>query len=74
MFYTDGVIEAPTPGGDQFGIERLADLASQHASDQLEPEEIVRRLVGSVIRHQSDKLADDATLVLVQWNGPTLRR
>jgi serine phosphatase RsbU (regulator of sigma subunit) len=71
LFYTDGVIEAHTPGGELFGVERLADLASRHASDQLEPEEIVRRLVGSVIQHQDDALADDATLVLVKWNGPT---
>ena len=73
LFYTDGVIEAHMPGGDYFGVERLADLASQHASDQLEPEEVVRRLVGAVLEHQNDKLADDATLVLVQWNGPTPR-
>ncbi|MHB8671045.1 MAG: PP2C family protein-serine/threonine phosphatase [Acidimicrobiales bacterium] len=70
LFYTDGVIEAHTRGGEQFGIERLADLAGQHASDQLEPEEVVRRLVRSVIEHQHDQLADDATLVLVQWKGP----
>lgn len=71
LFYTDGVVEAHLPGGEPFGVERLADLAGQHASDQLEPEEIVRRLVRSVIEYQNDQLADDATLVLVQWHGPT---
>ena len=70
LFYTDGVIEAHAPGGEEFGLERLADLAGQHASDQLEPEEIVRQIVRSVLDHQSDPLADDATLVLVRWNGP----
>ncbi|HET9732433.1 MAG TPA: PP2C family protein-serine/threonine phosphatase [Acidimicrobiales bacterium] len=70
LFYTDGVVEAHLPGGEEFGTSRLADLASQHASDQLEPEEVVRRLVGSILEHQDDRLSDDATLVLVRWNGP----
>lgn len=70
LFYTDGVVEAHVPGGAEFGTSRLADLASQHASDQLEPEEVVRRLVRSVLEHQDDRLSDDATLVLMQWNGP----
>ncbi|MBA3653084.1 MAG: serine/threonine-protein phosphatase [Actinobacteria bacterium] len=69
LFYTDGVVEAHQPGADQFGAERLADLIGRHSSDQLEPEEILRRLVRAVLEHQHDRLGDDATLVLVQWNG-----
>jgi serine phosphatase RsbU (regulator of sigma subunit) len=70
LFYTDGVTEAHLPGEDQFGVDQLADLVGQHASDQLEPEEIIRRVVRAVLDHQDDQLADDATLVLFQWNGP----
>jgi serine phosphatase RsbU (regulator of sigma subunit) len=69
LFYTDGVVEAHLPGDEQFGVDRLVDLTTQHASDQQEPEEIVRQLVGSVLNHQSDELPDDATIVLFQWNG-----
>ena len=69
LFYTDGVVEARMPDGEQFGTDRLADLAGQHASDELEPEEFVRRLVRAVVEHQEDTLADDATLVLIQWHG-----
>lgn len=69
LFFTDGVIEAHTRGEAQFGAERLVDLVGRHASDQLEPEEIVRRLVRSVLEHQNDRLSDDATLVLFQWKG-----
>jgi serine phosphatase RsbU (regulator of sigma subunit) len=69
LFYTDGVVEAHQPGSAQFGAERLADLIGQHSSDQVEPEEILRHLVRAVLEHQDDRLADDATLVLVQWNG-----
>ncbi len=70
LFYTDGVVEAHLPGEDGFGVGRLMDLATQHASDQLEPEEIVRQIVRAVLDHQSDRLPDDATVVLFQWNGP----
>ena len=69
LFYTDGVVEAHVPGGDEFGAGRLADLAGQHASDQLEPEEVIRRLVRAILERQDDRLTDDATLVLVQWHG-----
>ena len=69
LFYTDGVVEAHLPGQEEFGVERLVDLVGQHASDQLEPEEIVRRLVRSVLEYQDDRLTDDATLVLFKWNG-----
>jgi serine phosphatase RsbU (regulator of sigma subunit) len=69
LFHTDGVTEAHKPGSEQFGTERLADLVGRHASDQLEPEEIIRRLVRSVLEHQHERLSDDATIVLFQWNG-----
>ena len=69
LFYTDGVVEAHLPGGDEFGVSRLADLVGQQASDEFEPEEVVRRLVRAVLEHQDDRLSDDATLVLFQWHG-----
>lgn len=71
LFYTDGVTEAHIPGGEEFGVERLADLAGQHASNELEPEELVRRLTRAVLEHQDDRLSDDATLVLFTWRGPS---
>jgi serine phosphatase RsbU (regulator of sigma subunit) len=70
LFYTDGVVEGHLPGEEQFGVERLADLVGQHAADELEPEEILRRLVRAVLDHQSNQLSDDATMVIFQWNGP----
>ncbi|HET9772013.1 MAG TPA: PP2C family protein-serine/threonine phosphatase [Acidimicrobiia bacterium] len=71
LLYTDGVIEARSKDGDEFGLERLADLVGQQASEEAQPEEVVRRLVRSVLEHQASELADDATVVLVQWQGPT---
>lgn len=69
LFYTDGVTEAHQPGGPMFGAERLADLIGRHASDQEQPEEIVRHIVRAILDYKADQLADDATLVLVRWNG-----
>ena len=70
MLYTDGVIEARTPEGELFGIERLIELTNRHASDFLRPERILRHIVTSVLDHQaSEDLADDATVVVVRWDG-----
>ena len=69
LLYTDGVTDARTPDGDLFGVDRLVNLTQNHASDLVRPEEIVRRLVGSVLDHQQTDLRDDATLVLVRWLG-----
>jgi len=74
LFYTDGVIEAHKPGGELFGGERLVDLVGRHASDQVEPEEIVRHIVKAILDYKADQLADDATLVLVRWNGTPIQR
>ena len=40
-------------------------------SDQREPEEIIRQVVRTILDYKADQLVDDATLVLVRWNGPT---
>ena len=74
LLYTDGVTDARTPEGELFGIDRLIDLTSRTASDLLRPEEIVRQVVRAVLDHQDADLTDDATMVLVQWQGPPRRR
>ena len=69
LLYTDGVTEARTPDGELFGLERLADLLEREAASGRTAEELLRRLVCSVLDHQSGGLRDDATLLLVQWTG-----
>jgi serine phosphatase RsbU (regulator of sigma subunit) len=71
LLFTDGVTEARTPDGDEFGIERLADITGQCASDGLSSEEIVRQILRSVLDHRASDLRDDATVVLVVWQGET---
>jgi len=69
LFYTDGIVEAHMLGQEQFGVDRFVELITQHSSDQQQAEELVRHVVRAVLDHQSDELADDATVVLFQWNG-----
>ena len=71
LIYTDGVTGTRSEDGDEMGIDRLVDLTERYASDQLAPEEIVRRLVASVLDFQgTGDLVDDATVLLVRWEGP----
>ena len=70
LFYTDGVIEARTPDGELFGLDRLADLLEREAASGQSAEEMLRRLVRAVLDHQAGGLRDDATIMLVQWTGP----
>jgi hypothetical protein len=69
LLYTDGVIEGRASSGGGFGIEGLVDIVGQTASDQLVAEEVVRRIGRAVLEHHGERLDDDATLVLVQWQG-----
>jgi sigma-B regulation protein RsbU (phosphoserine phosphatase) len=73
LFYTDGVVEARTPDGELFGLDRLADLLEREAASGQSAEEMLRRLVRAVLNHQAGGLRDDATLMLVQWTGPAGR-
>jgi hypothetical protein len=70
LLYTDGIIEARSPQGEQFGIERLIDFAVKAVADQLPAPETTRRLVHAILDHQNDELQDDATVLLAEWAGP----
>ena len=70
MLYTDGVTEARTADGKEFGIEQLIDLTDRHASEMAKPDVMLRTLVAHVRAYQGgEDLSDDATLVLVRWDG-----
>jgi serine phosphatase RsbU (regulator of sigma subunit) len=74
LLYTDGIIDARSPSGDFFGVDRLADLVARaDASDQPVPE-TMRRLMHAVLDHPAGALHDDGTALLVEWNGAGARR
>lgn len=65
LFYTDGVIEARNPSGEQFGEERLQRLLMEQVAAHALPAETLRSLLRAVIDHQYDELRDDATAMIV---------
>ena len=70
LFFTDGVVEARSADMQEFGRERLAGLMLQASAVGETPAETLR-MVGHVwLSHQPDDLRDDATLLLVAWDGP----
>jgi len=74
LLYTDGIIEARSPKGEQFGTERLIDFALKAVADQLPAPETARRLVHAILDYQDDRLQDDATILLADWRSPAPAR
>ena len=70
LLHTDGVVEARNEAGEEYGMGRLCDRVSAHLSSGLAPQEIMRRISSSVVAHCGARLDDDATMLLLQWNGP----
>lgn len=66
-FYSDGVTEARSPDGEEFGVKRLADQLSHALDAGTNPPEIVRWLLHDVVDYQQGDVEDDATLLLVTW-------
>ena len=74
LFFTDGVTEARSPEGELFGRARLGDLLVRaSAAGEIAPETL-RRLCHAVLDHQRGRLQDDATLLMLCWNGPMGQR
>jgi len=71
LFITDGIIEANSPGGEQFGRDRLVDLTRRAFADRQTLAETVRRLARAVRAHREGPLADDATILFVDWHPET---
>ena len=63
--FTDGVVETPGPGGEEFGERRLAELLRQHRERPLDT--IVRTVLDELERWSGGAEAhDDVTLVLAR--------
>lgn len=69
LLYTDGVVEARTPTGEEFGLPRLIDLVERESASDRRGEELLRRVVRAVLDYQVDELRDDATMMLLEWSG-----
>ena len=69
LLYTDGVVDARSPNGEFFGIDRLAELVIRHLAGGLPAPETMRRVVRELFEHQQGPFADDASVLLLQWHG-----
>jgi serine phosphatase RsbU (regulator of sigma subunit) len=70
LLYTDGVVEARSPDGEFFGVERLAELVMIQLAGGLDAPETMRRVVRELLVHHADQLTDDATLLMLEWRRP----
>jgi len=65
VLFTDGVVEAQNPAGEEYSVKRLARIVSSNL--QQNPGELVERIHASVIEFQGTSLlADDLTLVVLK--------
>ncbi|GAA3928649.1 PP2C family protein-serine/threonine phosphatase [Actinoplanes auranticolor] len=70
LLHTDGITEARTPDGEEFGLDRLVAFACRAVAEQVPLPETTRRLVHAILDHQHGNLQDDATILIAQWLSP----
>jgi hypothetical protein len=67
LLYTDGVTDARAADGTAFGVEGLSDFIIRHTNAGTRAPETLRRLNRAIIEYQHGRLADDSTIVLLEW-------
>ncbi|MCU1599734.1 MAG: protein serine/threonine phosphatase [Frankiales bacterium] len=70
LLYTDGVVEARSPAGEFFGVDRLSELVCTQLAGGLAAPETMRRVVRDLLTHHEGQLTDDATLLMLEWHRP----
>ena len=74
LLYTDGVVDARNSHGEEFGVNRLADLLERESASGWDPAEVLRRLIHSVLEHHGTRLRDDASVLYLRWEAPAAAR
>ena len=65
LFYTDGITEARSPSGDEFGRGRLAHAVERSLQHHDRPSEVLRQLLLALARYSTAPLQDDASAILL---------
>jgi serine phosphatase RsbU (regulator of sigma subunit) len=68
VLLSDGVLEAAPEDGLAYGAGRLDEVL--RTSQDVAPYEVTRLVVQEVIAHRAGDLADDLTVVCLDWRGP----
>ncbi|MFJ6722417.1 PP2C family protein-serine/threonine phosphatase [Streptomyces sp. NPDC091259] len=71
LLYTDGITEARDNRGREFGLAQFTDFIIRHHADGLPVPETLRRLMHAVLDHHGGRLNDDATVLCLEWHGPS---
>jgi Stage II sporulation protein E (SpoIIE) len=71
VLYTDGITEARDRTGDEFGVARFIEFLNRHHAEGLPVPETLRRLMRAILAHNQGKLGDDATVLCLEWHGPS---
>ena len=71
LFFSDGITEEHTTGGEQFGEPRLIDQFERAEQSGGPVQETVRRLSHALMRARGGATSDDATLFLLEWRTQT---
>ncbi|GAA0408401.1 hypothetical protein Acor_71820 [Acrocarpospora corrugata] len=69
LLYTDGIPEAGSPRGREFGLARFVEFVIRHNADGLPVAETLRRLIHNVLAYHDGQLEDDATVLVIEWRG-----
>jgi phosphoserine phosphatase RsbU/P len=65
VLFTDGVVEAQNPAGEEYSVKRLASVVSSHL--QQSPGQLIEAIHASVIEFRGTSvLSDDLTLVVLK--------
>ena len=72
VLLSDGVFDAAPEDGSAYGATRLDEVL--RTSQDVEPYEVTRLVVKEVIAHRAGDLADDLTVVCLDWRGPASDR
>ena len=67
LVYTDGVVEGRRENEGFFGEERLLEYLEHETASGHSAPEILRRLTLAIVDYQYGELADDSSMVLVEW-------
>lgn len=68
IFMSDGIPEARSPDGDEFGYERILETVERGAAENLDPRAIRDHLFGEIETfRRGEPPHDDSTIVVLQW-------